>query len=157
MKLWGSQILQLSFLTNSSFRLVKTKVLSSRNSIVLFRETITIILLRETLFMLVEIDFLASRSFFFYFTDAPASERYFLSGENIFSFHMVETDFLPCGITIFSYLIFLFLQVEIFTEIIGNKFIWERLCSVRKRFSTQWKLFSLSLWFFPASGNRYWN
>ena len=133
----GKPNFTIVFLTNSSFRLVKTKVLSSRNSIVLFRETITIILLRETLFMLVETDFLASRSFFFYFTDAPASERYFLSGENIFSFHMVETDFLPCGITIFSYLIFLFLQVEIFTEIIGNKFIWERLCSVRKRFSTQ--------------------
>ena len=52
----------------------------------------------------------------------------------------------------FSYLVFFLLQVETFIEISGNKLFWERLCSGRKGFSTQWKLFSFILCFFPAGG-----
>ena len=43
--------------------------------------------------------------------------------------------------TVFSYLKCFLVQVETFTEIGGSKFIWERICSGRKGFSTQWKLF----------------
>ena len=55
----------------------------------------------------------------------------------------------------FSLLQYFFLQVETITEIRGSKFIWERLFSARKRFFTQWKLFSFIPSFFPASENRY--
>ena len=77
------------FLMNSSFRLVETNFLSSRNSIVLFRALLKVLgvatFLRETyyfcswklIFWLVKVNF-------FHFLGTPASERYFLSGENVF-------------------------------------------------------------------------
>ena len=67
---------------------------------------------------------------------------------------MAETDFLSCGNRFFLFNLF-FLPVETLTGISGNKFIWERFCSGRKGFSTQWKLFSFIPCFFPASGDRY--
>ena len=71
-----------------------------------------------------------------------------------FSFRLVETDFLPCGNRFLLFNHF-FLQGKTFTENSGIKFIWERLCSGRKGFSIQWKLFPFILYFFPTSGNSY--
>ena len=91
---------------NSSFRLVETNFLSTRNSIVLFRALLKVLgiatFLRETyyfcswklIFWLVKVNF-------FHFLGTPASERYFLSGGNVFLhkffFRIVETDFLSWG------------------------------------------------------------
>ena len=79
------------FLTNSSFRLVETNYVPSRNSIVLFRALLKIfkfggssLFLRKTCFLLVETDFLLIEVTFFHFRDTPATERYFLSSRNIF-------------------------------------------------------------------------
>ena len=47
---------------------------------------------------------------------------------------MVETDFWSCRNRFLLINLFFFLQVETFTEISGNKFIWERICSGRKEF-----------------------
>ena len=104
-------------------------------------------------FWLVEVNF-------FHFSDTPASERYSLSSGNVplnqFAIPYGGDRFFGLVETVFC-LIFFFLQVEAFTEISRNKFILERLCSGRKGFSTQWKLFSFISCFFSASGNRYWN
>ena len=93
---------------NSSVRLVETNFLSSRNSIVSFRALLKFlkfgrINLRKTLFLLVETDFLATRSQFFPFFRYSflLVKGFFFSRGNIFlneffSFRMVETDFLYC-------------------------------------------------------------
>ena len=98
---------------------------------------------------------------FFHFSDARASERYFLFSGNVFlnefSFCMVEVDFLSLGnrFLLFNLIYFFFLHVETFTKIRENKFFRERLCSGRNRFSTHWKLLSFIPYFFPPSGNGY--
>ena len=61
-------------------------------------------------------------------------------------------DLLSCGNRFLLFNLFL-LQVETFLEITGNKFIWERLCSGRKGFSTQWKLFSFIPCFLVETGS----
>ena len=79
---------------------------------------------------------------FFHFSDTPANERYFVSSGNIF-FTQYGRDRLSVLRKLFLLFNLFFRQVETFTEISGNKVIWERLCSGRKRFSTQWNpLFS---------------
>ena len=94
----------IHFLTNSSFLIIRTNYLSSRNSIVLFRALLKIL------------KFDGSSLF--------KRKPYFCSWKLIF--WLVGSCF------VFENLIF-FLQVETFTEISGNKFIWEKLCSGRKR------------------------
>ena len=105
---------------NSSVRLVETNFLSSRNSIVSFRALLKFlkfgrINLRKTLFLLVETDFLATRSQFFPFFRYSflLVKGFFFSRGNIFlneffSFRMVETDFLYCRSCFLLFTLFFF-------------------------------------------------
>ena len=88
------------FLRNSSFRLAKTKFLSSEKSIFLFRAFLKLLkfgvdnsCLWKLIFWLVEL-------IFSHFSDTPPSESYFPSSLNVFlnefSSRMVETHFLSC-------------------------------------------------------------
>ena len=64
-------------------------------------------------------------------------EVFFVYRKRIFKriFHSVRWTRIFCLMeTVFSHLVFCFLKMETLTEVSGNKFIWERLCS------TQWKL-----------------
>ena len=75
------------------------------------------ILEQQTLFLLVETNFwLVELFFFLHFSDTPANGRCFLSSGNVF----LNELFISYGENFF------FLQFETFTEISGNKFIWER-------------------------------
>ena len=55
-------------------------------------------------------------------------KQYILSRGNVF---LNEFLILSCGSVFFFFNLFFLLQVETFSEIIGKKFIWERLCSSR--------------------------
>ena len=86
----------------SSFQLVETDFLSSGNRILSLRVLLkflkfkcTNIFLRETLFLLVETDFLAKFFFFFFFnfSDTPPNESYFLPSGNVF----LNEFFIPYG------------------------------------------------------------
>ena len=55
-------------------------------------------------------------------------KQYILSRGNVF---LNEFLILSCGSVFFFFNLFFLLQVETFSEIIGKKIIWERLCSSR--------------------------
>ena len=130
---------------NSSVRLVETNFLSSRNSIVSFRALLKFlkfgrINLRKTLFLLVETDFLATRSQFFPFfrySFLLVKGIFFFSRKHIFEriFHSVWWRRIFCIVeAVFFYLLFFFLQLENFTEISGNKFNWKDFVPVERDF-----------------------
>ena len=96
------------FLTNSSFLIMETNYLPSRNSIVLFRALLKFlkfegssIFKRKPYFCSWKLIFWLVETIFLHFLNTPTIETYFLSSGNvflnIFFMLMMETDFLSCG------------------------------------------------------------
>ena len=74
---------EMYFLSNSWFRIVETDFLSSGKSIFLFRVLLKLEI-RRWQFLLVETDFLASRTFYPHFSDTLSSESYFPPSGSVF-------------------------------------------------------------------------
>ena len=95
-----------NFLRSSSFRIVETNFRSSGNVILLFRALLKFFKFRNSNFLKrnlieetsIETDFLASGSYFFPFSDTPASESYLSSSGKVF----LNAFFIPYGGNKFS-------------------------------------------------------
>ena len=88
------------FLTNSSFRLVKTDFLSNRKSIFLFRALLKLLKFRCGNSCLWKLIFWLIELIFSHFSDTCSSESYFSSGGNVF----LNESSIPHGENAFSVL-----------------------------------------------------